>query len=92
MFTGDGTKCSTECIPGCRVADLEPVLKAALSFCPAVLGAFYLSEHHHAYSPIFRCIFFFFLGGRDIHYKDAMKETSVCEGHPQQKLQATRTT
>ena len=37
--------------------------------------------------------FFFFLGGRDIHYKDAMKETtSVCEGHPQQKLQATRTT
>ena len=36
---------------------------------------------------------FFFLGGRDIHYKDAMKETtSVCEGHPQQKLQATRTT
>ena len=28
----------------------------------------------------------FFLGGRDIHYKDAMKETtSVCEGHPQQK-------
>ena len=38
-------------------------------------------------------IFFFFLGGRDIHYKDAMKETtSVCEGHPQQKLQATRTT
>ena len=37
--------------------------------------------------------FFFFLGGRDIHYKNAMKETtSVCEGHPQQKLQATRTT
>ena len=37
--------------------------------------------------------FFFFFGGRDIHYKDAMKETtSVCEGHPQQKLQATRTT
>ena len=37
--------------------------------------------------------FFFFLGGRDIHYKDAMKETtSVCEGHPQQKLQATHTT
>ena len=42
-------------------------------------------------SPYF--FFFFFLGGRDIHYKDAMKETtSVCEGHPQQKLQATRTT
>ena len=37
--------------------------------------------------------FFFFGGGRDIHYKDAMKETtSFCEGHPQQKLQATRTT
>ena len=37
--------------------------------------------------------FFFFLGGRDIHYKNAMKDTtSVCEGHPQQKLQATRTT
>ena len=38
-------------------------------------------------------LFFFFFSGRDIHYKDAMKETtSVCEGHPQQKLQATRTT
>ena len=42
---------------------------------------------------VFFFFFFFFLGGRDIHYKDAMKETtSVCEGHPQQKLQATRTT
>ena len=42
---------------------------------------------------LFFFFFFFFLGGRDIHYKDAMKETtSVCEGHPQQKLQATRTT
>ena len=40
---------------------------------------------------LFFFLFFFF--GRDIHYKDAMKETtSVCEGHPQQKLQATRTT
>ena len=44
-----------------------------------------------ALRPFF--FFFFFLGGGDIHYKDAMKETtSVCEGHPQQKLQATRTT
>ena len=44
-------------------------------------------------ADFFFFFFFFFLGGRDIHYKDAMKETtSVCEGHPQQKLQATRTT
>ena len=36
---------------------------------------------------------FFFPGGRVIRYKDAMKETtSIHEGHPQQKLQATRTT
>ena len=40
---------------------------------------------------------YFFLGGKDIHYnsnyKHAMKETtSVHEGHPQQKLQATRIT
>ena len=44
-------------------------------------------------SGVLKALFFFFFGGRDIHYKDAMKETtSVCEGHPQQKLQATRTT
>ena len=47
----------------------------------------------HQSLSVFFFFFFFFLGGRDIHYKDAMKETtSVCEGHPQQKLQATRTT
>ena len=47
----------------------------------------------HIANVFFFFFFFFFLGGRDIHYKDAMKETtSVCEGHPQQKLQATCTT
>ena len=60
----------------------ECIFLKLLMYCPAD----YALKYQHS-------ILFYFFCGRDIHYKDAMKETtSVCEGHPQQKLQATRTT